>query len=148
MQTIGQFLKNLIATVEAKWGILSAELKNVLLPAALTLGTAILKAANSPIGTLVLSEFVPANLLTEFDAFLAEGIKLITEAQTIINEPTPEEQLQALVSWLQTLTADSRDAFVVKLMQLLVKLADGGKLPQNVYDSLVQAAVTDQKAVA
>ncbi len=147
MTTIGQFLKNLIATVEAKWGVLSVELKNVLLPAALTLGTALLKAANSPIGTLVLSEFVPPIMLTAFEAFLAEAINLITEAESIVGLPTPAEQLQALVSYIQTLTADSKDAFVVKLMQLLVKLADGGKLPQNVYDSLMQAAVTDQKAI-
>lgn len=143
--TIGKFFQNVLQHIEAEFGIISAELKNILIPDGLLVGEGLLKAANSTVGEIVLSEFINSTLLANIEQYITKAITALTEAEDILSKPTPAEQLTEFAKWLQTLTGDSKDAFVIKFVQIVVRIADGNKLPDNIYDALVQNAVTSSK---
>lgn len=148
MSSIKTFLENEIEVIEAKFGVLTIELKNTIIPVGITIGNSIEKILQNSIVDFVLEQYVSVDLITEVEVDLKKAIAALTTVETIINLPTASAQLIAFIQYLQTLTADSKNAFVVKLIQLLVKFIDGSKLPGSIYDSLVQAAVTNQKLLA
>lgn len=148
MESIIKFLDHEISFIEEKVGIIGEDLKKVFIPDGIALGKGLLEFLHSPVVEIALDQFVNPVLVTNCEKYIGEAIAALTTAENILSLPTPAERLAAFANWLKTQTADTKNALVVKLVQIIVKLADGNKLPGHVYDGLVQGAITAQLMTA
>jgi hypothetical protein len=147
MTTISSFFKKSIDSIEKEFGLFTKTLQRIL-PNAIAFGKALLEFVSSPFVENVLESMLGESLVTVGENVVKEAILLLTNAEIIVDQPNIQSMLDALANYLKKQSVSAQHMWINKLVSLIAQILDDKKLPEHIYDSLVQNAYTASKLAA